>query len=84
MHVVEITAEMREAVLKTLYHHPQSTPAIVKMLTGREFETPPPKPTEDEKKMAHETVEKLIALHHKVLRDAVLEITSEDIDDDQI
>ena len=80
--VVNIPAEMQEAVWKTLYHHPRSSPAIVRMLTGRAFEVPPPKPTEGEEKKGHETVEALIAMYYRALRGAVLEVTGEDIEED--
>lgn len=69
---------MVEAVLKTLYHHKRSSPAIVRMLTGRVFKEPPPGPTEEAEKMAHEIVERLIATHYDVFRQAVIDVTGED------
>ncbi len=75
----KISPEMREAVMRTLYHHPRSSATIVQMLTGEVFAEPPPKPTEEERQMAHEIVEQLIALHYDVLRQAVIEVTGEDL-----
>jgi hypothetical protein len=74
----KISPELRTAVLRTLYHHPRSSPAIVQLLTREVFETPPPKPTEDEKRMAHDTVEELIGIHYNAFREACLEVIGED------
>lgn len=74
----KFSPEMHGAVLRTLYHHPRSTPVIVSMITGLRFETPPPLPTESEKQMAHETVERLIALYYEIFREACIEVTGED------
>ena len=82
MNTDKISPEMREAVLKTLYHHPQSGPVIVQMLTGEVFETPPPQPSEEEKKMAYETVESLIAIHYDSFRQACIEVLGEDPETD--
>ncbi|MDP3731099.1 MAG: hypothetical protein Q8R34_01220 [bacterium] len=84
MRVVEITLEMREAAMKTLYHHPRSSPFIVQMITGRVFEAPPPKPTEKEKQIANETVEALLKYYYENLRQAVLEVTGEDIEEQEV
>ena len=78
----KITPEMREAVMRTLYHHPRSSPIIVEMLTGEVFEAPPPQPTDEQKQMACETVEELIALHYKSFREACIEVLGEDPETD--
>ena len=79
-----ISPAMREAVMKTLYHHPRSTPAIVQMLTGVAFKVPPLRPTVEEEQIAHETVEQLIALHYATFRQACIEVLGEDPETDWI
>lgn len=61
---VIISSEMDAAVWSTLYHHKDSSPEIVQMVTGVVFETPPPVPTELQKEMAHSEVKKLLRLYH--------------------
>lgn len=77
-----IPPELEEAVWKTLYHHPRSSPIIVRMLTGRTFDTPPPQPTEEEKQAASETVEELLATYYSAYRAACIEVTGEDPETD--
>ena len=64
------------------YHHPRSSPEIVRMITGKAFEVSPPQPTAEEKRMAHEIVEHLIALHYKTFREACIEVLGEDPETD--
>ena len=78
----EVTEEMTAAVEKTLYHHPRSSPIIVQLLIGKTFNTPPSVPSEEEKAMAHEVVEELIALHYRSLRLAFIEVLGEDLETD--
>ena len=73
-----VTPEMEEAVHRTLYHHPRSSPAIVQLLTGRTYDTPPHPPTEVQEQMAHDVVEELITIHYTTLRKACIEVTGED------
>lgn len=80
----QMTPELEEAVWSTLYHHRRSTPAIVEMLTGKVFETPPPVPTDEQRLMAHDTVEELITVHYRCLNDAMIEVTGEGLDDYQV
>lgn len=82
MKVTEITPEMKQAVLRSLYHHPRSSPIITEMLTGERFDSPPPQPTEAEKEMAREIVEDLVALHYRAFREACIEVTGEDPETD--
>ena len=56
------------ALAKTLYHHPESTPAVIEMATGKTFNTPPPVPTEKEKRYAGAMVENLIAEYVRPFR----------------
>lgn len=77
----EISPELREAVMKTFYHHPRSSPEIVRMITGKTFEVPPPQPTAEEKRMAHEIVEHLVALHYSTFREACIKVLGEDPED---
>ena len=76
----EIIAEVRQAVMRTLYHHPRVTPIIVEMLTGETFETPPPLPTDKERALAVEKVEKMVNRYYDSLGDAYSAILGENLE----
>lgn len=77
----EVTPELVQAVERTLYHSHDVTPIMVTMILGKEFVEAPPLPTEEEKKQATEIVEQLLSCHKTAWREAVLEVTGEDIED---
>ncbi len=74
----QVTPEMEEAVHRTLYHHPRSSPAIVQLLTGKTYDVPPLPPTKEQEKIAHGVVEELISIHYSTFRQACIEVTGED------
>ena len=76
----KITPEMEAAVWATLYHDPRSSPIIVQMLTGRVFETPPPRPTDEQCQMAHQVVEELLRFHYTNLNAAMIEVIVEELE----
>jgi len=79
----ELTPELRQAVIRTLYHHSRTTPVIVQMLTGEIFETPPPLPTDKEKVQTESTVEELVEHYFRSFRSACIEILGEDPEEDE-
>ncbi len=77
-----MTPELKDAIIRALYHHPKTTPIIVRILTGRAFDTPPPLPTDEEKKQTETIVEELVAYYFKAFRNACIEVTGEDPEKD--
>ena len=74
----EMTPELREAIIKTLYHHPKVTPMIMHLIMRTEFKTPPPPPTNEERARAETVVEEIVAHYYKAFREACIEVTGED------
>ena len=76
-----MTSELVEAVWRTLYHHPYGSVVIVELLTGRRFDTPPPTPTDEQERMAHDIVEELLRAHYTALNGAMEEVLGEGLKD---
>ena len=76
-----LTPEYVDAVWCSLYHHPRGGPVVIEMLTGQTFQTPPPVPTEEQKRMASDVVEDMLGVHYKLLDEAMVEVTGEGLDD---
>ena len=74
----EMTPKLKEAIIKTLYHHPKVTPMIMHLIMREEFKTPPPLPTDEERAQAEAIVEKIVANYYKAFREACIEVTGED------
>jgi len=77
----EVNVPLLQAIERTLYHYPDVTPAMVTMILNKDFAVAPPLPTEDEKARATELVKQLIQRYKTAFREAVLEVTGEEVDD---
>lgn len=76
----DITPELIRAVERTLYHHQDVTPVMVKMIIGKEFVQAPPLPSEEEKKQAADIVNNLLKLYKRTFEQVVFEVIEEKID----
>ncbi len=79
--VLAVLATKHTAVERALYHHHDVSPVMVTMILGKKFAEAPPLPTEDEKEQTTEIVEELLQRYKSVMREAVLEVTGEVIDE---